>query len=190
MGSEERLLKPENIGPANPDLCSCCLVHCCMACKPALLRLALSAGILGRLDPGARLSGLTDHHSSSSSARFSRKQEATHRSSQLASPRPTDDQHHHQQILQSALQGRQQPHQCQQPYSQQHLYGDSAHQRAVFPPQQQVRRLHLAPPFLVEDYTPAAVTTYRLGRMPAKLQAAQAELEDCRACPRNCGVNR
>jgi hypothetical protein len=34
------------------------------------------------------------------------------------------------------------------------------------------------------------VTTYRLGRMPAKLAAAQAELADCRACPRDCGVNR
>lgn len=56
--------------------------------------------------------------------------------------------------------------------------------------QQQQRTLHLAPPFLVDDYTPAAVTSYRLGRMPAKLAAAQAELADCRACPRDCGVNR
>jgi uncharacterized Fe-S radical SAM superfamily protein PflX len=56
--------------------------------------------------------------------------------------------------------------------------------------QQQVRRLHLAPPFLVEDYIPAAVTTYRLGRMPAILRAAQEELQNCNACPRNCGVNR
>lgn len=55
---------------------------------------------------------------------------------------------------------------------------------------QQQRCLHLAPPFLVEDYTPAAVTTYRLGRMPAKLKAAEKELEDCRVCPRDCGVNR
>lgn len=55
---------------------------------------------------------------------------------------------------------------------------------------QQHRHLHLAPPFLVEDYTPAAVTTYHLGRMPAKLQAAEEELEDCRVCPRKCGVNR
>jgi len=54
----------------------------------------------------------------------------------------------------------------------------------------QVRNLHLAPPFLVEDYTPAAVTTYRLGRMPEKLASAQSELSDCKACPRNCGVNR
>lgn len=38
---------------------------------------------------------------------------------------------------------------------------------------QPARCLHLAPPFLVEDPVPAAVTTYRLGRMPAKLAAAQ-----------------
>ncbi|KAF8062789.1 ASC1-like protein [Scenedesmus sp. PABB004] len=56
---------------------------------------------------------------------------------------------------------------------------------------QTARRLHLAPPFLVgDDFTPAAVTTHRLGRMPAKLAAAEAELADCRACPRDCGVNR
>jgi hypothetical protein len=55
---------------------------------------------------------------------------------------------------------------------------------------QQNRSLHLAPPFLVEDYTPSAVTTYRQGRMPAKLHDAAQELADCKACPRNCGVNR
>lgn len=32
----------------------------------------------------------------------------------------------------------------------------------------QHRVLHLAPPFLVEDYVPVAQTTYRLGRMPGK----------------------
>lgn len=65
--------------------------------------------------------------------------------------------------------------------------------RATYVPQphhQPTRSLHLAPPFLVEDYVPAAVTTHRLGRMPAKLQAAWDELADCKACPRNCGVNR
>jgi hypothetical protein len=54
----------------------------------------------------------------------------------------------------------------------------------------QTRSLHLAPPFLVEDYTPAAVTTHRLGRMPAKLHDAAQELANCNACPRDCGVNR
>lgn len=38
---------------------------------------------------------------------------------------------------------------------------------------QQLRGLHLAPPFLVEDYVPAAITSYRLGRMPAKIKAAE-----------------
>jgi hypothetical protein len=47
--------------------------------------------------------------------------------------------------------------------------------------QQQQRGLHLAPPFLVEDYVPAAVTTYRLGRMPAKLKAAEKVRQRC-AC--------
>jgi len=37
---------------------------------------------------------------------------------------------------------------------------------------------------------PTATTTYRLGRIPDKLKAAREELEDCRTCPRNCGVNR
>jgi hypothetical protein len=46
-------------------------------------------------------------------------------------------------------------------------------QQAWRPWQQQQRGLHLAPPFLVEDYVPAAVTTYRLGRMSAKLKAAE-----------------
>ncbi len=50
------------------------------------------------------------------------------------------------------------------------------------------RALHLAPPFLVDEpYTPAAVTSYRLGRMPEKLDQAAQELEDCRACPRCAG---
>ncbi|KAI8473228.1 MAG: radical SAM superfamily protein [Monoraphidium minutum] len=52
------------------------------------------------------------------------------------------------------------------------------------------RGLHLAPPFLVEGYTPAAVTTHRLGRMQGKVAQALAELKDCRACPRDCGVDR
>lgn len=36
------------------------------------------------------------------------------------------------------------------------------------------RHLHLAPPFLVDDYTPMAQTTYRLGRMPAKAGSCAA----------------
>ncbi|GBF95209.1 pyruvate formate lyase-activating enzyme [Raphidocelis subcapitata] len=52
------------------------------------------------------------------------------------------------------------------------------------------RGLHLAPPFLVEDHVPASVTTYRLGRMKSKVERALAQLSDCRACPRDCGVDR
>lgn len=52
------------------------------------------------------------------------------------------------------------------------------------------RHLHLAPPFLVEDYVPVSVTTYRLGRMKDKVARALEELRECRACPRDCGVDR
>ena len=44
--------------------------------------------------------------------------------------------------------------------------------------------------FVVEDYEPAAVRLHRLGGLAAKVEAALRELEDCRACPRDCGVNR
>jgi putative pyruvate formate lyase activating enzyme len=36
----------------------------------------------------------------------------------------------------------------------------------------------------------AAVRTFRDGGLTARVEAARAELEDCRACPRDCGVNR
>jgi hypothetical protein len=39
----------------------------------------------------------------------------------------------------------------------------------------QRRGLHLAPPFLVDDYVPAAVTTHRLGRMQARPGAAHGQ---------------
>ncbi len=46
------------------------------------------------------------------------------------------------------------------------------------------------PRFVVEDFEPAYMEVYRRGEFPARVEAALAELEDCRACPRNCGVNR
>ena len=52
------------------------------------------------------------------------------------------------------------------------------------------RRLHLAPPFLVSDSDPAAVVTARAGGLAEKVEQARAELADCRACPRDCRVNR
>jgi len=44
--------------------------------------------------------------------------------------------------------------------------------------------------FLIRDFEPAYLSTYRQGEFPARVDAALAELEDCCACPRNCHVNR
>jgi putative pyruvate formate lyase activating enzyme len=37
---------------------------------------------------------------------------------------------------------------------------------------------------------PAYLETHRSGRLGAKVEAALRELEECRACPRNCGIDR
>lgn len=58
------------------------------------------------------------------------------------------------------------------------------------PPATQRRALHLAPPFLVEDYVPVSVMTHRLGRARQKAARALEQLKACRACPRDCGVDR
>jgi len=52
------------------------------------------------------------------------------------------------------------------------------------------RGLYLAPPFLVSGYEPVAVASHRNGTLKEKVELARQELEDCRICPRNCGVNR
>ena len=57
-------------------------------------------------------------------------------------------------------------------------------------PPELLRNLYLAPPFLVGDYEPIAVKTFRQGKMGEKVEQARAELEACVACPRNCKVNR
>ena len=49
---------------------------------------------------------------------------------------------------------------------------------------------YLAPPFLVEDYVPLAVRAHRKGDLKHRVEAAQEELRSCKACPRNCGVDR
>ena len=51
------------------------------------------------------------------------------------------------------------------------------------------RSLHLAPPFLLDDYIPRYQT---LASRDAALKrsAAYAHLRECNLCPRNCGVNR
>ncbi len=46
------------------------------------------------------------------------------------------------------------------------------------------------PRFMVHDYEPRYLRLHREGGLEAKVHAALAELEDCRACPRDCGVNR
>ncbi|KJZ72980.1 hypothetical protein HIM_07552 [Hirsutella minnesotensis 3608] len=52
-----------------------------------------------------------------------------------------------------------------------------------------VRRLHLGPPFLLDDYTPRYQT---LSARDAALKraAAHAHLRNCNLCPRKCGVDR
>ena len=44
--------------------------------------------------------------------------------------------------------------------------------------------------FRVYEYEPAYLRLHRQGGLEAKVEAALAELEDCRACPRDCGVDR
>lgn len=52
------------------------------------------------------------------------------------------------------------------------------------------RFLHLAPPFLVENYESAAVIALRSGFLDQRVEEAVEELRSCKACPRDCGVNR
>src|SRR5687767_6056754 len=44
--------------------------------------------------------------------------------------------------------------------------------------------------FVVEDFEPSYLRLHRQGALPERVAAAQHELEDCRACPRDCGCNR
>ncbi|MDH3624093.1 MAG: radical SAM protein [Myxococcales bacterium] len=48
----------------------------------------------------------------------------------------------------------------------------------------------LSPHFVVEDYEPAYLETWRRGLLSQKVQVALEELEECRVCPRNCRINR
>jgi len=45
-------------------------------------------------------------------------------------------------------------------------------------------------PFLVSECEPVYLKAFREGSLPSRVAAALHELSDCRACPRNCGVNR
>jgi putative pyruvate formate lyase activating enzyme len=44
--------------------------------------------------------------------------------------------------------------------------------------------------FLIDDYEPVYLRTWREGGFETKVEAALDELADCKACPRDCGVNR
>ena len=44
--------------------------------------------------------------------------------------------------------------------------------------------------FVIEDYEPAYLSTWKTGGLAGKVEAALRELGDCRACPRDCGVDR
>ncbi|KAI0459688.1 hypothetical protein F5B21DRAFT_251929 [Xylaria acuta] len=54
---------------------------------------------------------------------------------------------------------------------------------------QRRRRLHLAPPFLLEDYTPRYQLLTEVD-VAKKRSLAYAHLRNCNLCPRLCGVNR
>ncbi|KAF2973465.1 hypothetical protein GQX73_g17 [Xylaria multiplex] len=55
--------------------------------------------------------------------------------------------------------------------------------------QRQRRRLHLAPPFLLDDYTPRYQLLAEVDAAK-KRSLAYAHLRNCNLCPRLCGVNR
>ncbi|KAH0491873.1 hypothetical protein TgHK011_003276 [Trichoderma gracile] len=62
-------------------------------------------------------------------------------------------------------------------------------QRAPSVPRTARRRLHLAPPFLLDSYTPRYLGLS--SRDAAKKRSlAYAHLRNCNLCPRQCGVNR
>jgi putative pyruvate formate lyase activating enzyme len=46
------------------------------------------------------------------------------------------------------------------------------------------------PRFVIEDYEPVYLQTWRSGLLEEKVAAALEELRDCRVCPRNCRIDR
>ena len=52
------------------------------------------------------------------------------------------------------------------------------------------RPAHLDPRFVIEDFEPVYMETWRRGLLERKVDEALRELEECRVCPRNCRVNR
>ena len=69
------------------------------------------------------------------------------------------------------------------------LYASTLHKTAFIVPRTFTRSLHLAPPFLLDDYVPRYMTLS--SRDAAKKRSlAYAHLRNCNLCPRECGVNR
>ena len=48
----------------------------------------------------------------------------------------------------------------------------------------------LDPRFVIDDYEPGYLALHRSGELARRVELGLRELEDCRACPRNCGVDR
>ena len=46
------------------------------------------------------------------------------------------------------------------------------------------------PRFVIEDFAPVYVETWRAGLLESKVERALEELRECKVCPRNCRVNR
>jgi len=47
-----------------------------------------------------------------------------------------------------------------------------------------------AGPFTISDWEPAYLELWRRGELDTRAEAARAELRECRACPRDCAVDR
>jgi putative pyruvate formate lyase activating enzyme len=52
------------------------------------------------------------------------------------------------------------------------------------------RRTRPDPRFVIEDFEPVYLQTWRSGLLEEKVATALQELEECRVCPRNCRINR
>ncbi len=61
--------------------------------------------------------------------------------------------------------------------------------RGAMPQRLAVRKLHLAPPFLIDDYIPRYQLLSSVNAAKKRM-AAYAHLRNCNLCPRLCGVNR
>ncbi|MDH3255102.1 MAG: radical SAM protein [Acidobacteriota bacterium] len=44
--------------------------------------------------------------------------------------------------------------------------------------------------FLIDDFEPVSFSTWRRGELAERVDTAMRELADCRACPRDCGIDR